>query len=343
MSASEKTDREKFARVYEMIHWGWAAQIIRTLSTFSIAEHLKDGPLSAEQIAEKESLDPTATFRMLRAAASIGFTKYDPEKQVFSAGELLDVLHDDSPVSLKYHAQSTPGPAFWLPAMRLPEAVATGRRQTLEAYGTDPFDYLAQHGDLAQEFSFSMSELSGPVITEAVTVMNVESGSHVIDVGGAAGAFVIEVAARNADVTGEVIDLAHVVPAVTEEARKRGVEGRVKGVSGDFFDSVPAGDIYLLKFIMHDWDDESCIKILSNVQRSLNPDARVFIVEMVMDDSKIDPGATLMDMSMLTGFAGQERTLTQYEALLHAAGFRATKVTALRSPYRVIEAQSITN
>lgn len=323
-----------------MIMWAWGCQIIRALSTFSVAEHLADGPLGAGEIAERESLDPQFTFRMLRAAASIGFLEYHPDQQVFAAGELLDVLRADSPVSLKYYAQSTLGPAFWLPAVRLPEALVAGHHQTMEAYGVKVFDYLTAHQELARRFSFSMTELSGPVIDEAVSVMDIGSAPHVIDVGGADGAFVIEMAARHPRLTGEVVELENVVPGVLEEAKKRGVEDRIIGVPGDFFDSLPAGDIYLLKFIIHDWDDESCIKILTNIRQAMNPGARVFIVEMVMDDNALDPGATLMDMGMLTAFTGQERSLTQYETLLRAAGMHSTSVTAVRSPYRVIEAEA---
>jgi hypothetical protein len=324
-----------------MIQWAWGCQVIRALSIYSVAEHLSDGPLSAHEIAEREFLDPEATFRMLRAAASIGFTEYDSDEQVVSAGELLEVLRRRSPISLKYYAESTLGPAFWLPAMRLPEAVKTGDHQTIEAYGLAAFDYLTAHPEYARTFSSSMTELSGPVIHEAVSVMNTGSAPHVIDVGGADGAFVIEMAARNPQITGEVVDLAHVIVGVADEANKRGVADRVRGVSGDFFGDLPAGDVYLLKFIMHDWDDESCIRILRNIRQAMNPGARVFIVEMVMDDDSLDPGATLMDMAMLTGFTGQERSLAQYEGLLRAADLRSITVTPIRQPYEVIEAGPI--
>jgi O-methyltransferase domain len=341
MTDTQSAAQQKFTEVYRVIMAPWGSQVVRALSIFSVAEHLAEGPLSARQIAERESIDPKFTYRMLRAAASMGFVVYRADKQMFAAGVLLDILHEDSPNSLKYYAQACLGPAFWLPALRLPEAVAAGHHQTMEALGSNLFEYLGEQEE-ARRFSAAMTNISTPVIRKAVSVMNVHPASHVIDVGGADGAFVIELAARNERLTGDVVDLPHVVPGVVEEARKKGVADRVKGVSGDFFSSLPSGDIYLLKFILHDWDDESCVKILSNIQRAMNPGARLFIVEMVIDESGTDVGATMMDMGMLCCFTGQERSRAQFEALLGDAGLRFLGARSIGSPYQLIEAEADT-
>lgn len=137
-----------------------------------------------------------------------------------------------------------------------------------------------------------------------------------------------------------MLDLPHVLPAAVESAARHGLSDRVTTVAGDFFTSVPAADLYLVKHILHDWDDEACVRLLSNVRRSMNPGGRVFIVEMVMSPSAPSVNAALLDMVMLFATDGRERELDEYEALLTAAGLRPHRVTPIHAPYAVIEARA---
>jgi O-methyltransferase domain len=130
------------------------------------------------------------------------------------------------------------------------------------------------------------------------------------------------------------------MPGVSEHSRRLGLGDRMRGIAGDFFESVPSGDYYLLKFILHDWSDESCVKILSNIRRAMNPGARVFIVEMVFSDQDISKDAALLDMVMLFGLTGQEREMAEFEKLLQAADLASVRTTPLHRPYHIIEAQA---
>jgi hypothetical protein len=331
-------ETDSYSEVYRLIMAAWGSQAVRCLAAFSVAEHLETEPLSAQEIAERESADPGVVYRLLRAGVAMGLIDYNSSDQTFSTTSMLRVLHEHAPESLKYYAQAAIGPAFWLTAARAPQAIARGQNQAVEALGTSVFEYFAEHPDEARMFSAAMTDVSTPVIREAVSVIDVGAARYAVDVGGANGAFVSELVDRNPQLTGAVLDLPHVIPGVAEEAQRRGLTQRVTGIAGNFFESVPDADIFLLKFILHDWDDRSCITLLGNVRRAMKPGSRLFIVEMVVAHDHPTIDAALMDMGMLFFFTGQERDIAQFEALLSQAGLRASSVKPLRGSYRIIEA-----
>src|ERR1700748_861854 len=130
-----KSDSDDYTRVYRLVMAAWGSQAIRCLAGLSIAEHLEDEALSARQIAQRESVDPGMLFRLLRAGAAMGLLHYNSNEDTFSTTPSLRILHKDASESLKYYAQSVMGQAFWLPGLRLPQAIAQGRTQTEDALG----------------------------------------------------------------------------------------------------------------------------------------------------------------------------------------------------------------
>jgi hypothetical protein len=337
LSTENACTRDDHDKVFEMIMASLGSQVIRTLALLSVAEHLHGAALTADQIAARESSDPAMTYRLLRAAAALGFLAYQADTGVFAGTALLDVLRADSPLSLKFYAQTGPGPAFWLPNLLMPETVMSGKTGVVEALGSTVFEYFAKHEDQARMFSSAMTNLSTPVIREAVAAIEVKDAHFAVDVGGADGAFIAELLQHNPGLTGAVLDLPQVIPGVSKAAQARGLESRMAGAVGDFFAGVPSADMYLLKFVLHDWDDASCIKILSNIRSAMRPGARVFIVEMAIT-SATSLSATLMDMAMLASFTGQERELSHFESLLHSAGLKIVEAVPLHPPYFLIAA-----
>ena len=268
---------------------------------------------------------------MLRAGAALGFLEYHADTEQFTGTSLLDVLREDAPLSLKYYAQAATGPAFWLTNMLMPETVKRGTTCVVEALGSTVFEYFAEHPDQARVFSAAMTNRSTPVIREAATSIDTTEAHFVVDVGGADGAFIAALLHHNPALTGAVLDLAQVIPGVIEAAAAHGLLSRMTGIVGDFFDQVPAADVYLLKFVLHDWSDESCVRILSNIRAAMEPGARLFIVEMAIT-TPMSMSATLMDMGMLTGFTGQERELRHFTNLLHSAGLEIGRAVELHRP-----------
>jgi hypothetical protein len=224
--------------------------------------------------------------------------------------------------------------------MFMPETVKRGTACVAEALGSTVFEYFAEHEDQARMFSAAMTNGSTPVIREATKLIDAAGAHFVIDVGGADGAFTAELLHHHPGLTGAVLDLPKVIPGVCEAAQAQGLEDRMTGIEGDFLDAVPSADIYLLKSVLHDWNDESCVKILSNIHTAMTPGARLFIVEMAITATTTSLSAALMDMAMLASFTGQERELSHFETLLRSAGLQVAEAIPLRSPYYLIEAHA---
>lgn len=336
----EAAAQDEHDDVFSLVLAGYAAQVVRTLASLSVAEHLEHGALTAAQIAQRASSDPDMTYRVLRAAVGLGMLKYDKASTTFTGTGRLGIVHKDSPFTLKHYAQALAGPAFWHTLLRLPDAVRRGRDYVQETLGGDLWDYFAEHDEEARTFRTAMTDVSRPVVRDAGAVIDTSRGGFVVDVGGAEGTFVSELLQRNPRLTGAVLDLQQAMPAVAEQSRSWGVSDRMTGIAGDFFESVPAADYYLLKFVLHDWSDESCIEILSNIRRAMNPGARLFVVEMIVGDNDSSTHAALLDMVMLTIVPGLEREMAEFERLLDAADLAVVRTAPLHRPYQLIEAQA---
>ncbi len=335
-----KDPHEQFTFVYNLIMAAWGSQAVRALAHLSVAEHLAAGPRSAESIAEAEASNLRATSRLLRAGVALELLEYDAESDKFASTPALQILHGDSEESLKHYALAAIGPVFWMPAIRLPEAIRTGAPQTSEALGMSTFEYLRDHPDDAAEFALAMSGLSSPVIRMAGDVIDTSHAQMVIDVGGAEGAFAAELLQRNPGLGGAVVELPGQVERIRSEAMRLGLSERLHAVAGDFFESVPVGDVYLLKFILHDWDDEKATRILRVVREAMAPGARGYVVEMLDDGQTVPRGLAYMDMAMLFGLGGQERTVAEYDELFAQAGLERVGVRQLLEPYVCIEVRA---
>ena len=330
---------DDYQRMLFYIEGMWVSQCMRTVAELSIAEHVQDGPRTAVEIAKAESADPDAVFRLMRVCVALGVLTFDPSTGSFAGTRLLDTLRKDAPQSLRAIAQVQPAPGHWKLWAEAPEAVRTGNCQAAEVHGMSMFEYLGTQPEEARIFSRAMADLTGPIAPEAAEVIDTFGVGRVVDVGGADGTFCYDVLERNPAVEGVVFELPHVVEHALAERDRRGLTDRATAEAGDFFEAVPAGDLYLLKFVMHDWTDEQCVRILANCRAAMNTGATVCIVEMVVGTTDA-PGAaaTLMDMNMLVVTGGKERDLAQFDALLAAAGLRRVRSTPITAPYVVIEA-----
>lgn len=340
MASTKSAAQRAHDDVYRLIMAGWGSQVVRALASLSVAEHLDGCSLTAEQIAEHACSDPDMTYRVLRAGVALGLLGYDNTTRAFSATSRLEILHADSAFTLKHYAQAASGPAFWLPALRLPDTVRRGSNYAEEALGTNVWEFFAGNDEEGRIFRAAMTDVSAPVIREAVAVIDVSGARSVVDIGGANGVFVGELLQANPHLSGAVLDLPQAMPGVAAESHRRGLGERMRGVGGDFFDSVPAADLYLLKFVLHDWSDESCVKILSNIRRAMNPGARLFAVEMTLTDQATSMSAALMDVAMLFSLTGREREIAEFEKLLRAADLAIVRTSTLHHPYHLIEAQA---
>jgi hypothetical protein len=319
-----------------MITGYWVTQVVRAAATFSLADHMAEGRSTAQEIAKAESTHPDATRRLLRTCASLGLlTSRDGVH--FAATSLLETLRKDSPNSLHGFAVSQAAPGHWQPWGQFPEAVRDNTPQTHSVYGASIFDYFADHLDEAAAFTSSMTNLGRLSGTEVARVLDTDGVGLALDVGGASGDLVHSVMLANPKLRGAVLDRPHIIPDAVEAACAKGLGDRFTVVGGDFFEEIPPADLYLLRYILHDWNDEQCVRILSNCGASLTEGGRVVVVEHLIGRTG-EPGiAPLMDMNMLVMLPGRERDVDEFDALFAAAGLRRVRVTPVGA-MAVIEA-----
>jgi hypothetical protein len=325
--------------MWDMITGYRVSQIVRVAAALSLAEHCARGPVTADQLASAESYDADTTARFLRACAAAGLVTNDGDGR-FVGSPLLMSLHKDTPGSLKGFALSLPAPGHWQPWGRLLEAVRDGAAQLPEALGQTLFDYYAGEPDEAAAFTQGLLGMTSVAGAEAASVIDTSGIHSAVDVGGATGDLLHDLMGVNPSLRGVVFDLEHVGPAALAAAAAKGLNDRVTVETGDFFKSVPAdGDLYLLRYVLHDWDDEHCVEILKNCRAAMRPGGRVIVLEMLLGEIGKEPLVVpSQDLNMLVLFGARERSVEEFDRLFRAAGLRRTKVSPTQSPMGVIEA-----
>lgn len=318
------------------------SQVIRTACELRVFDHLAEGPRTAAEVAKRTNSNAKAALRLLRACAALELVRRDQEDR-FSLEPLGELLREDVPGSLRDFAIMMSSPGTWLPFGRLPDAVRSGKAQVLEALGSDSGAYYAEHPGEAEHFARAMSNMGGLVATEVTAMLDLPEAATIVDVGGAEGGLLLALLKDHPAAKGVVFDL----PANADIARRAiaaaGESGRCTVVSGDFFDSVPAGDYFLLKNVLHDWPDGDAARILRSCRSACRPGARALVVETLIG-AQFGPGADLSplsDMVMLVITGGEERDLPAFDALFGATGWRRVALSPTRSPYALIEMEAV--
>jgi hypothetical protein len=275
----------------------------------------------------------------MRSCASLGLLAYDGGQ--FTTTAVGELLGEGVPGSLREAALVQGAYGHWQALGLLPQAVRAGHSQARAALGMDGFEYFAQHPDEAALFSKAMSNLTDLVIQDTIRLLDLGGATTVLDVGGASGALVLALMAEHPQIRGQVLDLPHAIGGARRAADEAGLADRFSAIAGDFFVDVPAADYYLLKWILHDWSDDECVTILRNCRVSALPGTRMLVMEAVLGElGKPDPAA-LLDMNMLAGTHGQERDLSEFDALFSAAGWRRVGMSPTRSQITLLELEAI--
>ena len=317
-------------------------QVLHAVAALRIADHLADGARTAAEVAEREGSHPRATYRLMRAAASLGVLSYKGDRRFGLTGR-GHLLRSGVPGSLRSFVLVQAGHAQWQSLGLFPEAIRQGASQTKKALGADIFDYLSQPENAGEAalFAESMADLSSLTVQGAVGAVDTAGVSTVVDVGGADGQFILELMAANPGLRGQVLDLPHAVEGARREAEKRGLSMRFSAVAGDFFAAVPAADLYLLKTVLHDWQDDQATSILRSCRSAVHDGGRALVVETVIGEIGKPDFATLSDMGMLCVTGGIERDLEEFDALFAASGWRRAKTYPVGGGYSGLELQAI--
>jgi len=338
---AETRPGDQRSRLLALINANWTTQAISVATQLHLAELLCDGPRPLQELAEETSCHPPSLLRLLRALASLGAV-VELDEGRFALTELGAMLHPDVPGSLAAWAQFC-GTSSWKGWSQLLECVRTGESVRKQHRGADGFDHLQEDGDAALLFNRAMVSLTATVAAAVVRSIDFSGAKSVVDVGGGFGELLAAVLGAHPQLRGVLFDLSHSMVGARARLAEGGVADRCEVVTGSFFDSVPRGaDIYLLKSVLHDWDDDRCAVILGNCRRVMGPRARLLVIERILSVriavSPHDQGIARSDLNMLIGTGGCERTQEQFREMLRLAGLRHVGFVELSDGYSALAA-----
>jgi O-methyltransferase domain/Dimerisation domain len=326
-------------RLFQLLSGLFASQCLGVVANLGVADVLANGPLHADDIAKKVGAHTDYLARVLRALSSIGVFTQERDGR-FALTPVADLLRTDHPQSQRDIALTMMSDWNWSTWGQLLYSVRTGENASLKALGMPMFDYLREHPESEKAYSGAMRSNS---IWQSVAVADAypfDTLNTVIDVGGAHGHLLATVLDKHKNVQGVLFDQPQVVSAAMESGALAApaLRGRVSTVGGDFFESVPEGaDGYLMKLVIHDWDDEKCIRILSNCKEAMAKGARILVVENVLKGPNEPDPAKFLDVLMLLGPGGRERTEEDFRALFSKAGLKLNRVVPTASNVSVLE------
>jgi isoprenylcysteine carboxyl methyltransferase (ICMT) family protein YpbQ len=324
--------------MYQMICGFWVSRAIYIAAKLGIADYLQKQPKTAEELAAVTHTHAPSLYRLLRALASIGIFVED-NKHRFALTPLAATLQTEAPYSLRFMAIAELGYEHYLGWGNLLHSVKTGETAFNHATGMSIWDYYAQHPEDSKPFDRAMTDVTATVVEAVLESYDFSSFNTVVDVGGGQGSLIAAILKTNSALKGILFDLPTVIEDASPQLVADGVADRCVRVAGNFFESVPVGgDAYLLKWIIHDWDDANAIAILKNCHQAMPDNSTLLLIEQVISPKNGLPFAQLMDLNMLVMMGGRERTATEYNSLLQTTGFRLTRIIPTLSPVSVIEA-----
>jgi hypothetical protein len=320
----------------------WVAQAVATAARLGVADALAQSqPQENTTLARAVGADPAALARLLRALASLGVLA-EPLPHQYALTPVGELLRSDVPGSMRDWLIAETDTPHWQAWGQLSEGVRSGQTVVPKLFGMHIYEYYAAHPQDLACFSRAMGNMSALAAQGTVQHYDFSRARHIVDVGGADGGLLLAILDVNLHVRGTVFDRPHVVEAARQAIHAKGYQGRCEAVGGDFFRGVPqSGDLYVLKFILIDWKDAEALRILQNCRTSITPNGTLLVIEMTIPDDNHPSPAQLLDLNMLVMTGGQERTVSEYGALLAQAGFRLTRVIPTGSPLHVLEAIAV--
>ncbi|OLT14105.1 hypothetical protein BJF78_20145 [Pseudonocardia sp. CNS-139] len=333
------------ARLLGIVNASWMTQAVRVAAELGIPDLLADGPRSASDLARASGTHAPSLRRLLRALVTLDVCREEPAGTyaLTSMGRLLRTDADGSVRSWAIYW----GSHVWNEWAHLIDSITTGRSSREPAAGSGGFGPMEGDPALAAVFNAAMAEMTRLATRGIVAGYDFSGFSRIADIGGGYGELLGAVLTANPDASGVLFDLEHAIAHARPHLEKAGVANRCELVAGSFFEAVPAGaDAYLLKSVLHDWDDEHSRAILTTVRRAVGGSARLLLVERLMPEhvEPVDAHRTLArtDLHMLVAHAAQERTEAEFRALLGATGFTVTAVTPISATgMTVIEAAPV--
>jgi hypothetical protein len=317
--------------------------VVAVTARMGLADHLAHGPRTAVELAEATGANHLTLRRFLRACVSVGLMDLVGEDQ-FALNAIGACLRSDIR-SMHGFALGMGQPAHLRPFEHLYEGVMESRPVARDALGMEMWEYYDAHPEAMATLTEHLDEVTAELAPLVVEAYDFSRFRNIVDVGGNQGYFLAALLDAAPQATGVLFDRPEVMDAAGELVNGRHLEDRVRLVGGDFLEGVPeGGDLYILKGILHDWDDEHVAQILGNCHRAAQPGSTLLSFEgMARSQPPFDPLIHLIDLGMLLLVGGRERTREEFDELFGGAGYRIERVIPLPSlgyfPYHIIEAR----
>jgi O-methyltransferase domain/Dimerisation domain len=313
-------------------------QAIHVAATLRIADHLNDGARSASELAALTKSHPDTLYRLLRALAAVGVFRED-EGRKFALTPMGDCLRTDSTTPLGAWAEAVGSPYYWQAWGHLLHSVQTGENAFQHLNGSDVWKFRAEHPEQGATFDRAMTQLSRGGAEAVIGAYDFSAFRHIVDVGGGHGLMLAAILRAHPHMRGTLFDQPHVVARAKSVLAERGVVERCDIVGGSFFETVPEGaDAYLMRVVIHDWEDDEAIAILKVCRRAMGETAKLLLIERLIAPPNEMPAAKFADLNMLVLPGGRERTREGFSDLFASSGFELTRVFPAGT-HNVIEAR----
>jgi hypothetical protein len=316
----------------------WLAQALAVVAKLRVADLLVGGAKSPAEIATATGTEAAAMYRVLRALAGAGVFAED-ESGRFGLTLLAGPLRSDAVDSIRAYAVMAGERWVWQSVGALEHSLRTGAPAFDHVFGAPVFDYYAAHPDAAQVSADGLKSVGRGQDAAGTAAYDFTRAGTVVDVGGGQGGLLAAILAASPLARGVLFDLPHVAAMARRNLETAGLSARCQTQAGDFFKEVPTGgDIYLLRKVIHDWDDERARLILRTCRSAMTEGSRLLLLEMVVPAGNTPAYAKLLDLLMLVYAGGRERTESEYRNLLISAGFSMKRIVPTASAISIIEA-----
>jgi ubiquinone/menaquinone biosynthesis C-methylase UbiE len=325
------------ATLMQMLTGYWTTQILYVAAKLGIADLLEQGPKTSEELASASGTHAPSLYRLLRALASLQVFEED-EDGSFRITSLGQCLVSNTPGSMRARA-IIGGEELYRAWGDLLYSIQTGDSAVGHIFDMPFFQYLAQNEDAATNFNTMMAGSAVQAANAIIAAYDFSRAKTIVDIGGGDGTLIASILNAHPQAHGILLD----TPQVADSARNRlaaaGLSERCEVVVGDFFEAVPdGGDVYLLSWIIHDWDDEHNITILKNCRRAMQAGGKLLLLEEIVPGVNETSMSKLYDLHMLVLLGeGRERTEAEYRMLFDKAGFNMTPIFPTTSPRSLIE------
>jgi hypothetical protein len=315
-----------------------ASACLYAAAKLKIADLLAGGPKQVSELAHASHTNEDGLYRVLRAMASIEVFR-ETDSRIFANTPLSEAIRSDAPNSARDAVLFIADPLHMNVYGQLTHTLETGETAFKKVSGMGPFEFFQRNDEENKLFNAAMTSISRQFIQPVIEAYDFGESGTLADIGGGHGALLAAVLERHRGLQGIVFDAPYVAEGAKSLIESRGLAPRCQVVGGDFFKGVPPADSYVMKSIIHDWDDARSIAILKNCASAMRSrDGKVILLEMLIGAAN-EPGlAKWIDIEMLAVAAGRERTEGEYAELLSKAGLRLARVVHTASPLSVIEA-----